>query len=58
MLTVEFHLKVDECNVWVGKREAQLSGDIDTTSVADPDPFDTDPDPAFHFDPDRILISN
>jgi hypothetical protein len=22
------------------------------TSVADPDPFDTDPDPAFHFDTD------
>jgi hypothetical protein len=22
------------------------------TSVADTDPFDTDPDPAFHFDPD------
>jgi hypothetical protein len=21
-------------------------------SVADPDPFDTEPDPAFHFDPD------
>ncbi len=21
-------------------------------SVADPDPFDTDPDPAFHFDTD------
>jgi hypothetical protein len=21
-------------------------------SVADPDPFDADPDPAFHFDPD------
>ncbi len=29
-------------------------------SVADPDPFDTDPDPAFHFDtdPDPILLSN
>jgi hypothetical protein len=23
-----------------------------TTSVADPDPFDTDTDPAFHFDTD------
>ncbi len=22
------------------------------TSIADPDPFDTDPDPAFHFDTD------
>jgi hypothetical protein len=22
------------------------------TSVADPDPFDTDPDPAYHFDTD------
>jgi hypothetical protein len=22
------------------------------TSVADPDPFDTDPEPAFHFDTD------
>jgi hypothetical protein len=23
------------------------------TSVADPDPFDTNPDPAFHFDTDQ-----
>ncbi len=29
-------------------------------SVADPDPFDTDPDPAFHFDtdPDPAFQSN
>jgi hypothetical protein len=26
------------------------------TSVADPDPFDTDPDPAFHFDTVLIWI--
>jgi hypothetical protein len=33
----------------LGKIWGRLSG---LTSVADPDHFDTDPDPAFHFDPD------
>ncbi len=28
------------------------------SSVADPDPFDTDPDPAFHFDPDPAFQSD
>ncbi len=27
-------------------------------NVADPDPFDTDPDPAFHLIPIRILLFN
>jgi hypothetical protein len=27
-------------------------GKLCLTSVANPDPFDTDPDPAFHFDKD------
>jgi hypothetical protein len=33
------------------KEEHQLAMFIDS-SVADPDPLDTDPDPAFHFDMD------
>jgi hypothetical protein len=32
------------------------SFNIVSCSVADPDPFDTDPDPAFHFDPDPTVI--
>ncbi len=36
-------------------RDVDVNGpllDLATTSVADQDPFDTDPDPAFDFDPD------
>jgi hypothetical protein len=35
----------------IAVRKSELLFD---SSVADPDPFDADPDPAFHIEPDRI----
>jgi hypothetical protein len=40
-----------------GKVETRVPKSLET-SVADPNPFDTDPDPAFHFDTIRNLLFN